>query len=81
MSQFPAHLLEYREVVASVTYFACKNQFFERFLIFLKFCFTSRTIFPDNFYKMADSFFFQTKVASRGYNVYKETTWRNAVEN
>ena len=30
---------------------------------------------------MADSFFFQAKVASRGYNMYKETTWRNAMEN
>ena len=30
---------------------------------------------------MADSFSFQAKVASRGYHVYKETTWRNAMEN
>ena len=63
------------------TYFACKNQFFERFSIFLKICFNSRSIFPDNFYKMDDSFSFQAKVASRGYHVYKETTWRNAMEN
>ena len=30
---------------------------------------------------MADSLSFQAKVASRGYHVYKETTWRNAMEN
>ena len=30
---------------------------------------------------MTDSFSFQAKVSSRGYDVYKETTWRNAIEN
>ena len=30
---------------------------------------------------MTDSLSFQAKVASRGYHVYKETTWRNAMEN
>lgn len=30
---------------------------------------------------MADNFSFQAKVFSRGYNVYKETTWRNAMGN
>ena len=30
---------------------------------------------------MTDSFSFQAKVSSRGYDVYKETTWRNATEN
>ena len=49
--------------------------------MFLKSCFTSRSVFPDNIYKMADSFCFQAKVASRDYHVYKVTTWRNAMEN
>ena len=80
MSQFPAQFLEYTEVVASVTYFACKTQFFECFSTFLKICFTSRPFFSENFYKMADSFFFKAKFASYSYHVYKETTWRNAVE-
>ena len=70
MSHFPAQLLEYIRVVASVTYSACKNLFCERF-----------SIFPDNFYKMADSFFFQAKIAIRGYHVYKETTRRNTMKN
>ena len=30
---------------------------------------------------MADSFSLQARVASRGYHVYKETTWTNAMEN
>ena len=30
---------------------------------------------------MVDSFSFQAKVASCGYLVYKQTTWRNAMEN
>ena len=30
---------------------------------------------------MADSFFFQAKIAIRGYHVYKETTWRNTMKN
>ena len=47
---------------ASVIYFVCKNQFFKSSLIFLKICFTSRSIFSHNFYKMAASFSFQTKV-------------------
>ena len=81
MNQFPAQHLEYIGIAASVTYFACKNQFFERFSIFLEICFTSKPIFPDNCYKMADSFSFQAKVASRGYHVYKETTCRNAMKN
>ena len=36
ISQFPAQLLEYTGFVVSVTYFASKNQFFERFSIFFK---------------------------------------------
>ena len=75
MNHFPAQLLEYIRVVASVTYSACKNLFCERFSIFLKICFT------DNFYKMADSFFFQAKIAIRGYHVDKDTTWRNTMKN
>ena len=30
---------------------------------------------------MADDFSFQAKAFSRGYNVYKETTWRNVMGN
>ena len=30
---------------------------------------------------MTDSFSSQAKFSSRGYHVYKETTWRNAIEN
>ena len=48
--------------VASVIYFVCKNQFFKSSLIFLKICFTSRSIFSHNFYKMTGSFSFQIKV-------------------
>ena len=30
---------------------------------------------------MTDNFSSQAKVSSCGYHVYKETTWRNAIEN
>ena len=40
MSHFPAQLLEYIRVVASVTHSACKNLFCKRLSIFLKICFT-----------------------------------------
>ena len=30
---------------------------------------------------MADSFFFQAKIAIRGYHVDKDTTWRNTMKN
>ena len=61
-------------------YVHVKTSFLNAFQSFLKICFTSRSIFPDNFYKTADSSAFQAKAASRDYHVYKETTWRNALE-
>ena len=43
-----------------------KTSFLNCFPSFSKIFFTSRLIFPDNVYKMAGSFSFQAKVASRG---------------
>ena len=82
ISQFPAQLLEYTGFVVSVTYFASKNQFFERFSIFLKiYSLLQDQSFQTIFTKWQIVSVFQAKVGSRGYHVYKETTWRNTMEN
>ena len=41
----------------------------------MKICFHTYSNVCDNFYTM--SFSFQTKVASRGFHIYKNTTWEN----